>query len=74
MAGVFGVSVEEYKVDKKVDVYIGMQEDGHVRSCVHCGGMVDHALTQVIKRWVIFCPLVGELSDPSMRPALALFL
>eukprot|EP00439_Symbiodinium_sp_Y106_P014482 s5397_g2.t1 len=23
---------------------------------------------KVIKRWVIFCPLVGELSDPSMRP------
>ncbi|CAE7926617.1 ODA11 [Symbiodinium sp. KB8] len=40
--------LKEYKVDKKVDVYVGMQE--------------------VIKRWVIFCPLVGELSDPSMRP------
>ncbi|CAK9103509.1 Dynein alpha chain [Durusdinium trenchii] len=40
--------LKEYKVDKRLDVYTGMQE--------------------VIKRWVIFCPLVAELLDPSMRP------
>ncbi|CAL1157217.1 unnamed protein product [Cladocopium goreaui] len=40
--------LKEYKVDKRLDVYVGMQE--------------------VIKRWVIFCPLVAELLDPSMRP------
>ena len=35
-----------------------------------CGGdVLCESLRQVIKRWVIFCPLVGELSDPSMRPA-----
>eukprot|EP00931_Biecheleriopsis_adriatica_P101533 TRINITY_DN7664_c0_g1_i1.p1 TRINITY_DN7664_c0_g1~~TRINITY_DN7664_c0_g1_i1.p1 ORF type:complete len:4295 (+),score=1011.97 TRINITY_DN7664_c0_g1_i1:399-12887(+) len=39
--------LKEYKIDKKLDVYAGMQE--------------------VLKRWVVFCPLVAELSDPSMR-------
>ncbi|CAE8676112.1 unnamed protein product, partial [Polarella glacialis] len=39
--------LKEFKLDKKLDVYQGMQE--------------------VIKRWVVFCPLVGELSDTSMR-------
>ncbi|CAJ1331853.1 unnamed protein product [Effrenium voratum] len=40
--------LKEYKVDKRLDVYVGMQE--------------------VLKRWVVFCPLVAELLDPSMRP------
>eukprot|EP00930_Biecheleria_cincta_P103951 TRINITY_DN9605_c0_g4_i1.p1 TRINITY_DN9605_c0_g4~~TRINITY_DN9605_c0_g4_i1.p1 ORF type:complete len:4232 (-),score=759.91 TRINITY_DN9605_c0_g4_i1:457-13152(-) len=39
--------LKEHKIDKKLDVYQGMQE--------------------IIKRWVVFCPLVAELSDPSMR-------
>ncbi|CAK8998622.1 Glyceraldehyde-3-phosphate dehydrogenase [Durusdinium trenchii] len=55
--------LKEVKVDRKCDAFVGVQEgptSGFTRALIALLG-------DVVKKWTVFCPLVGELRDPAMR-------